>query len=188
MASFSLRSILDSVMVKYLGWESKDFTYTVGETPLSSPVVPIAGSMLYLASIFVLQKLIKKPFPRGFMKKIQIIHNLNLVLISLGLFLLVAENIIPKVFQKGLMWSICDHDSFADNSLVFFYYLNYVSKFLELLDTIFLVMMKKELLFLHVYHHTLTMALCYVEIGGGAAVVPFPPFRTLEFSTRRLEN
>jgi len=47
----------------------------------------------------------------------------------------------------------------------FYMYVFYLSKFYEFIDTLVLVLKKKDLLFLHVYHHFITCILAYVSLS-----------------------
>ncbi|KAI9136055.1 ELO family [Paraphysoderma sedebokerense] len=105
----------------------------------------------------------------GFLQSLFLVHNLILTAWSAILLVLLAENILPIVLNKGFVASICAKSSFT-HTLELIYYLNYLTKVYELLDTIFLVVKGKPLEFLHWYHHAATLLLTYEQLIGRTSV------------------
>lgn len=97
-------------------------------------------------------------------------HNLFLAVSSFGLLVLIATEIIPILWHHGLFFAICNSAIF-NGRLEFLFYINYMFKVYELLDTVLLVLKKRPLTFLHVYHHCLTFILVYTQFAGQSAVV-----------------
>ncbi|ORX91064.1 GNS1/SUR4 membrane protein [Basidiobolus meristosporus CBS 931.73] len=163
-----LEPYLNKAYQYVVGESYTSFKFVEGVTPLST-VPEVAGTcILYLVVIFGGQYLMKnrKPFQLEFLFKL---HNLFLTTLSAALLLLIAENIIPIVWNEGVYGSVCNQSSWTQR-LELLYYLNYLTKYYELIDTIFLVLKKKNLEFLHYYHHSLTMVLCYTQLVGSTAV------------------
>eukprot|EP00158_Paraphelidium_tribonemae_P009543 Partr_v1_DN28895_c1_g1_i2_m34401 putative fatty acid elongase len=100
-----------------------------------------------------------------------IVHNIVLSAGSAVLLALIVENLAPRVVRHGLMWGICHRDAYEeDHRLEFFYYINYLLKYYELIDTCLLILKGKRLEFLHWYHHAATLYLCYSQLVGRTSI------------------
>ncbi|KAK9761849.1 Fatty acyl-CoA elongase/Polyunsaturated fatty acid specific elongation enzyme [Basidiobolus ranarum] len=165
---FSLEPLFGKLYTAVTGQSHTDFRFVEGVTPLSTKTEVFVTRILYLSIIFGGQYLLKnrKPFKLELLFKI---HNIFLTVVSLGLLILVLENIIPIYVEGGLFKAICGEGAWTQR-LELLYYLNYLVKYYELIDTFFLVMKKKKLEFLHYYHHSLTMVLCFTQLVGRTSV------------------
>ncbi|KAF8581632.1 GNS1/SUR4 membrane protein, partial [Ramaria rubella] len=142
--------------------------YELGRTPLSTWPAVLVALTSYLAVIFGLQEVMRNREALKMTALFQL-HNMILSSGSLLLLVLMVEEIAPIVFKRGLFYGICGRDAWTPK-LEFYYMVNYYIKYLELLDTVFLVLKKKPLAFLHVFHHSATAMLCYTQLNGRTSV------------------
>jgi len=144
------------------------YRWVPGKSPLSTTSSVALAVVLYLSTIFGGRELMKGRKPYKFATLFQI-HNLLLSSASgLLLFLMLVE-IVPIMYKNGFMFAICSYKSWTPR-METYYIVNYLFKYWELLDTVFLVVKKKPLAFLHVYHHSATAVLCYTQLNGGTSI------------------
>ncbi|NWZ43003.1 ELOV6 protein, partial [Brachypodius atriceps] len=133
-------------------------------------------SAIYFILIFGIQHFMKERRP----------FNLRVPLIlwsfSLTLFSFIAACRVWKhlafIFStKGFKHSVCSRSFYVHPLSKLWIYLFVLSKLVELGDTLFIVLRKKKLIFLHWYHHLLTMILSWygyrimaIGIGWNAAL------------------
>lgn len=117
--------------------------YVEGATPISTPAS--VGFMLvsYLIVIFGLQHLMRDQKPLK-LHNVSQVHNLFLSSFSGLLLLLILEEVVPIYWKHGLFHALCNENSWTSH-LEYYYMLNYYTKYIELIDTVFLVLKKKQL-------------------------------------------
>eukprot|EP01119_Soliformovum_irregulare_P002591 TRINITY_DN12839_c0_g1_i1.p1 TRINITY_DN12839_c0_g1~~TRINITY_DN12839_c0_g1_i1.p1 ORF type:complete len:307 (-),score=47.61 TRINITY_DN12839_c0_g1_i1:239-1159(-) len=148
-------------------WTIHDFKWEMGRTPFSQPQVPLIIGVLYLLSLYVLQNYMKDKKEMT-LRIPSMIHNAFLSLLSLCMFLGAAYGAYIKYGSQGF-WAglVCEQDPDPIKGPLFYWsYIFYLSKFYELLDSFLLVLKKKPLLFLHVFHHTVMPAVCWAGLEG----------------------
>ncbi|POI27034.1 hypothetical protein CIB84_009216 [Bambusicola thoracicus] len=128
-------------------------------------------AVAYVILIFGGQYLMKEK--RGYKLR------MPLALWSLGLALFSAigthrtwKHMVSILTTVGFKQSVCNQIFYVDPICRLWVYLFTLSKVLELGDTVFIVLRKQKLIFLHWYHHVLTLIYswyCYKEMLSGGS-------------------
>lgn len=81
------------------------------------------------------------------------------------MFIGLISSALKIVVENDFFTLICDSQRKARSGPLFFwYYIFCLSKVYEFLDTVILVLKKRDPIFLHVWHHCTTLLLCYVSL------------------------
>ena len=95
------------------------------------------------------------------LKTVISVHNIILSLGSLIMLVGTVYEVAKRIQSEGsIVWIFCEHpDTKANGMLWFWSYIYYLSKYYELLDTLFQFLSGKTPpnFFLHVYHHSLVI-------------------------------
>ncbi|EXJ93661.1 fatty acid elongase 3 [Capronia coronata CBS 617.96] len=161
--------IFDKAYTATLGYPAEQFDFVRGETPFSTFKETAIALIGYYVVIFGGRELMKHRSP-FVLKGPFIVHNFILTIVSGVLLALFTEQLLPTLVRKGVFYAICDVNGGWTKELVLLYYMTYLTKYLELVDTVFLVLKKKPLTFLHTYHHGATALLVYTQLIGHTAV------------------
>lgn len=122
--------------------------------------VPIFILCGYIALVFWAPARINKPMQ---LKPFFAFWNLLLAVFSILGAISTIPQLIENVSTHGFKGSFCDsaRDSFFDNKVGFWMCMFILSKIPELMDTVFLVIQKKDVIFLHWFHHATVMLFCW---------------------------
>jgi len=149
-----------------------NFEFKLGETWLASHEYPFVTVLLYFSTLAFLRKVVEKPFN---LSKPVIVHNL-LLAVGSGVLLVCLCTELVGIYQRSSFWDLaCDvnHQNLVGRHM-FYYWVNHVFKYIELLDTVFLVLRGKKLTTLHVYHHAATLVLTYTQLWAGTCIQWLP--------------
>jgi len=143
--------------------------------PLSSAMVAFSGVAAYLVLVFVLLEHMRargnKPY--AISGAVVAAHNLFLSVLSLIMFLGCAYEFSREYVRRDqtIDWYFCDDadlqpvkTSPASGPLFFWSYIYYLSKFYEMLDTIFVILRMSQVphFRLQVYHHAAVVPMCWL--------------------------
>ncbi|KAF8841335.1 GNS1/SUR4 membrane protein [Paxillus ammoniavirescens] len=152
-------------------------SYIPGESPFSTWPVVASMTVTYLAVVFGTREIMKDRAPLELTTPFRA-HNLILSAGSLLLMALIGEEVFLNWTKVGTYGSLCVPEAYT-NSLELYMMVNYYFKYYEFVDTVFLTLKKKPLSFLHVYHHSATAVLAFVQLNGRATATWIPAFLNL---------
>jgi len=170
--SYSLDPLLSSAYSSLVGKSPNAFQFTEGVTPLSTWPEALAAVATYLAVIFGGQAIMRSYAPVN-LPLLSKIHNASLTVGSFVLLVWMLDQVSPILYNHGLWYAICNPKAYTQR-LELLYYINYLFKYYELIDTLFLMLKKKKLEFLHYYHHSMTLMLCFVQLHGQTSLSWLP--------------
>lgn len=151
-----------SVLYNYLDKNREALT-----TWTPAVVITSAYFCIILLGKFIMRN--RKPFE---LKTALNIHNLILLVMSVGMLLGGLFEIFNTVLKHPFLDVYCSsterNGSYTlSKGGLFWSYLFYISKFYEFVDTVFIVLRKKPLIFLHFYHHIIVVPLSLSFIRHG---------------------
>lgn len=141
--------------------------------PLTSPHIIYLMPLVYALVLVVGKWHMRRSQPKGYdIQHVLIVHNWCMSIGSLALLLGFAQHIIMDIMwsqSATLTWQSLFFDPsgiWTSNKMYVLIYINYLFKYVELLDTVFLVLRQKPTPLLHVYHHSATLILCLTQLVG----------------------
>jgi fatty acid elongase 3 len=143
------------------------FKWQYGVTPFSHSQILLSTSVFYLVSIFSLQSYMKDKKALS-LKKFSFYHNIFLTVLSFFMFAGACLGALGNVWEKGFFHGyLCEQDRDPMHGSTWFWaYIFYLSKYYELVDSYLLVFKKKDLIFLHVWHHVVMPYVCWAGLEG----------------------
>jgi len=110
----------------------------------------------YIVAIFGIKFVMTDRKPFG-LQTLLAVWNALLAVFSIAGFVRMTPTMFKVISEKGLSYTYTDiSELFTDKTAGYWAFVWCVSKIPELIDTLFIVVRKKPLMFMHWYHHALT--------------------------------
>jgi len=168
-------------LIRHFGFENvadyiqnfkHDEAFLLRPNATSTWLVPVASCAVYILLVFALPPLLKKT--NAFQLSLLLpIWNLFLTILSVFMSAGILPSLLNYPYVHGPYKTFCDPDQMRfDGPVGFWLWVFLLSKYLEFLDTLWLILRKKNVIFLHWYHHAtvifLFTALFYYRAVTGA--------------------
>ncbi|KAL6047976.1 Elongation of very long chain fatty acids protein [Balamuthia mandrillaris] len=120
--------------------------------------IPVLISLAYVVVIFALKRFMRDRKPYS-LRTALILWNAFLALYSLISAVVVMPVLLSEVWELGFVGELCSVST--ERYLAPWVLMFCLSKIPELVDTLFIVLRKRPLIFLHWYHHLATLIFCW---------------------------
>ncbi|OXA63178.1 putative fatty acid elongation protein 3 [Folsomia candida] len=148
--------------IRPLWFEKLDLIWSI-EWAIKYWTISIWAAALYLIFIFVGRKWMENRKPYD-LKSVLIWWNGALAIFSIWSFIRTVPELVQVLStEHGLFRSVCVREYFNESS-AFYGWLFMWSKIVELGDTVFIVLRKKPLIFLHWFHHITVLVAVWVSV------------------------
>ena len=129
---------------------------------LDYPDIPITFTLLYLTLVLYVPQMLQDAPPKN-LKPAVAMWNLLLTMFSIAGGSVCIPRLLSIVQEQGFFASLCgaSKDNYANGRVGFWVAAFLLSKIPELMDTVFLVLQKKDVIFLHWFHHVTVMLYCW---------------------------
>eukprot|EP01116_Phalansterium_solitarium_P010202 TRINITY_DN24729_c0_g1_i1.p1 TRINITY_DN24729_c0_g1~~TRINITY_DN24729_c0_g1_i1.p1 ORF type:complete len:300 (+),score=111.94 TRINITY_DN24729_c0_g1_i1:159-1058(+) len=152
------------------------FRFSMGFTPLMAVHWPLLLCAGYMLSVYALKAFMRSRAPFDLFG-LRVLHNVVLCVGSLAMALGVLTELSALVQVGGAEVLVCDEQRLQQRQqpgVYLWYYVFYLSKFYEFIDTYILILRKKPTIFLHLFHHFSTALLVWHGLQSGLAVQWIP--------------
>ena len=140
-------------------FESHEYVNQINEWMRKNWKISITMALVYLVLVFLGQVYMRSR-PKYELRIPLVIWNLFLAGFSILGTIRVWPDLLYSLSKDGFLHSVCDN-SYAYGITGFWAYMFILSKVPELIDTMFIVLRKQELIFLHWYHHATVLVYCW---------------------------
>ena len=134
--------------------------------PFAHWYYPVTAAIAYWVVILGVKKIMSYQKTGFELKPLLAIHNLLLSVGSLYILINTIESLYNQYQEYRLEGLICHLDVYQ-GSTWFWSYVFYLTKYYELIDTLFLVLRKKPLTKLHTIHHTVVLLMFWTYMDFG---------------------
>jgi len=145
------------------------YGYPLFEFPFAA-IFPVVAVSLYLLMVFVLPHFIQR---QRDCKLAMQIWNFLLTILSLGMFVTWITSLYSDIilYKTPIYYLACLPGGSLTLGFVPLAAITFmISKYLELADTLFLILKKKEIIFLHWYHHATVLVYTWTTV-----ILMYPP-------------
>lgn len=169
-----LPALRSELLPRSRAWMSS-FVFKPSVTPLSRPMAPVVAIVLYSAAIAAANAYVSRrgaPLDQE-LRMVVAAHDVALSAWSAVLSTALALTLAVEASRLGIFNVYCDprpHRLSSPHPLVAIYYLNYLTKWYELLDTVLLALRGRPTPAMHVFHHAATLVLCHSQLVDDTAV------------------
>ncbi|XP_065870073.1 uncharacterized protein [Euphorbia lathyris] len=154
-----------------------NFEWKQGETPASSPIFLTLVVTSYLSiTLFISRSASNRSFSTnpGLLRTIAALH--NLILLSLSLIMAIGAALSIVMLSPTWDSVACFPINTKPKGPLFFWvYVFYLSKIFEFMDTLLIILgnnSKRRLTFLHMYHHSTVVVMCYIGLYTAQSMFP----------------